>query len=141
VDPQHVEGYFDGNGRLDLVFLSPEGAESGGIRTLIPEQTVQRFRCKPYSPGIRSAATLDGLDFARWVRGVKAGFSSHGTSFELDVVSVVNEAIQDGIGEGGVGDVVVPVIDGELAGHESGRLSYSKRSASIGLSREAFLAG
>jgi hypothetical protein len=51
---------------------------------------------------------------------VKAEFSSHGTSFELDAVGVVNEAIQDGIGEGGVGDVVMPVIDGELAGHEGG---------------------
>ena len=33
---------------------------------------------------------------------------------------VVDEAIEDGVGEGGVSDGFVPVLDGELAGDEGG---------------------
>src|SRR5712671_2194129 len=42
---------------------------------------------------------------------------SHAFSGELKAVSVVNEAIQDRVAEGGVADDVVPVFDGDLAGN------------------------
>src|SRR5664280_922037 len=45
---------------------------------------------------------------------------SHAFSGELKAVSVVNEAIQDGVAEGGVADNVVPMFDGDLAG-DNGR--------------------
>lgn len=35
-------------------------------------------------------------------------------------MGVVNEAVEDGIGEGGIAEVGVPAIDGELAGDEGG---------------------
>ena len=47
---------------------------------------------------------------------VKFLFLSHGTSFELNAVSIVNQTAQDGIGDGRVPDVVMPMIRGELAG-------------------------
>ena len=31
---------------------------------------------------------------------------------------VVHEAVEDGVGDGRVGDQLVPVLDGELAGHD-----------------------
>ena len=43
---------------------------------------------------------------------------SHGLSFELELVGVVHEAVEDGIGESGVADRFVPVIERELAGDE-----------------------
>src|SRR5450759_3898271 len=43
---------------------------------------------------------------------------SHALSGELKAVSVVNEAIQDSVAEGGVADDVVPVFDGDLAGND-----------------------
>ena len=35
-------------------------------------------------------------------------------------MGVVNEAVEDGVAEGGVADHVVPVLQGELAGDEGG---------------------
>ena len=43
---------------------------------------------------------------------------SHAFSGELKAVSVVNEAVQDGVAEGGVTDDVVPMFDGDLAGDD-----------------------
>src|SRR6202140_3038202 len=43
---------------------------------------------------------------------------SHTFSGELQAVSVVNEAIEDGVAEGGVSDHVVPMFDGDLAGDD-----------------------
>ena len=35
-------------------------------------------------------------------------------------MSVVNQAVEDGIGDGGIPDVFMPVFYGKLAGNESG---------------------
>jgi hypothetical protein len=35
-------------------------------------------------------------------------------------VSVVKESIADGVGDGGISDVVVPLLDGELTGDDGG---------------------
>ena len=43
---------------------------------------------------------------------------SHAFSGELQAVSVVNEAIEDGVAEGWVSDHVVPMFDGDLAGDD-----------------------
>src|SRR6267154_2368844 len=54
--------------------------------------------------------------------GVKSLISgvllSHAFSGELKAVSVVNEAVQDGVAEGGVADNVMPMFDGDLAGDD-----------------------
>ena len=39
-------------------------------------------------------------------------------SGELKAVSVVNEAVQDGVGEGSVAQNVVPMFDRDLAGND-----------------------
>src|SRR5258708_38574263 len=43
---------------------------------------------------------------------------SHAFSGELKAVSVVNEAVQDGVAQGGVADDIVPMFDGDLAGDD-----------------------
>ena len=43
---------------------------------------------------------------------------SHAFSGELQAMGVVNEAIQDGVGDGGVTDNFVPMFDGDLAGDD-----------------------
>ena len=43
---------------------------------------------------------------------------SHAFSGELQAVSVVNEAIQDGVSEGWVTDNVVPMFNRDLAGDD-----------------------
>jgi hypothetical protein len=43
---------------------------------------------------------------------------SHAFSGELKAVSVVNEAIQDGVAQSGVADDIVPMFDGDLAGDD-----------------------
>ncbi len=53
----------------------------------------------------------------------------HGLSIEIDAIGVMDEAIEDGVGQCGVADELVPVIDGELAGDESGGRVCSDRGA------------
>ena len=43
---------------------------------------------------------------------------SHAFSGKLKAVSVVNEAVEDGVAESGVTDDVVPKFDGDLAGDD-----------------------
>ncbi len=43
---------------------------------------------------------------------------SHRFSFQIDLVGVVYEAVEDGVGKGGIADPFVPVLDGELAGDQ-----------------------
>jgi hypothetical protein len=40
-------------------------------------------------------------------------------------VGVVDEAVEDGVGEGGVAEDVVPVVEGELAGDERGAFAVA----------------
>src|SRR6202022_826436 len=43
---------------------------------------------------------------------------SEALSFEFDAVGVVDEAIEDGVGDGGISDDFVPAIHGQLAGDD-----------------------
>ena len=52
---------------------------------------------------------------------VKFLFLSHGASFQLKAVSVMNHPIQDGIGNRRIPDVIVPVFYRELAGNKGRR--------------------
>jgi hypothetical protein len=40
-------------------------------------------------------------------------------------VSVVEDAVEDGVGEGGIAEVVVPAVDGDLAGDEDGAVAIA----------------
>jgi len=66
------------------------------------------------------------------VRGSQSGFYSsarkesslepfsHGVSFEGDRVGIVDEPVEDGIGQGGFSDALVPEVDRILAGDQGG---------------------
>ena len=43
---------------------------------------------------------------------------SHAFSGELKAVSIVNEAVQDRVAEGGITDDIVPMFDGDLTGDD-----------------------
>lgn len=90
-----------------------EGSGSG-----VPTEGGQAFRRMRATD--RSEATLGPLGLGVGGRGLwGVGFVlSHGASFELDAVSVVNDAVEDGIGQGGVADGLMPVLEGELTGDE-----------------------
>jgi len=53
---------------------------------------------------------------------LSAGFagSPHALAVEIDPVGVMDQAIEDGVGIGGVADQRVPLIDRELAGDDGG---------------------
>ena len=51
------------------------------------------------------------------------GQFSHAVSLQDEAMGVVDEPIQDGVGDGRIGDQFVPVLDGQLAGHDGGRAS------------------
>src|SRR5262249_61499231 len=56
---------------------------------------------------------------------VRGGLSHRALSVELETVGVVDDAIENGIGKGGLADEVVPGFDGELAGEERGAASMA----------------
>jgi len=50
--------------------------------------------------------------------GALCGDLAHAVSLECEAVSVVNEAVEDGVGDGGIGDDLVPAVDRHLAGDD-----------------------
>ena len=58
---------------------------------------------------VRRASAID-----RIVNAIAQGFTT-----ELDAVGVVNDAVEDGVGEGRIADDVVPLRDGNLTGDRS----------------------
>lgn len=42
----------------------------------------------------------------------------HGLATQCDAVGVMDDAIQDGIGQGGIAEVAMPLLDRELAGDD-----------------------
>ena len=69
---------------------------------------------------VRSEATLGFLIVTDSLVSVKFLFLSHRFSFKLNSVSIVNQSIHNGVGDGRIPDVIMPVINGELAGNEGG---------------------
>ena len=50
--------------------------------------------------------------------GTFGGSFAHALALEGEPVRVVHEPIEDGVGDGRIGDRLVPVIDRQLAGHD-----------------------
>ena len=50
---------------------------------------------------------------------------SHRFSLKFNPVCVVDEAVEDGIREGGVGNAEMPVSDRDLSGHQGGRAAIA----------------
>ena len=45
---------------------------------------------------------------------------SHGLSAHLDAMGIVDQTIEDAVGDGGIADLLVPARDGELGSENSG---------------------
>ena len=71
-------------------------------------------------PPRRSEATLGFPILTDSSVSVKFLFFSHRSSFELNSVSIVNQPVHNGIGDGRVPDMIMPMINRELAGDEGG---------------------
>ena len=46
--------------------------------------------------------------------------SAHGISLEFEAIGVVEEAVEDGIGKGGVGEAGMPIVDWDLGCDQGG---------------------
>jgi hypothetical protein len=57
--------------------------------------------------------------------GRRRSLFSHAVAGKFDAVGIVDEAVEDGIGNGRIADHVVPVIDGNLAGDDRRSLLVS----------------
>lgn len=69
-------------------------------------------------PSGRSEGTLEWSVLARFGGFRASVLPPHGSSFQGDTVCVVDQAVQDGIGKGGVADDLMPGIEGKLTRHE-----------------------
>ena len=71
---------------------------------------------------IADSSPVDGFKGSLKVVGIKlAGFFrwfAQGLAFECEAVRGVHEAVEDGVGDCRIDDHFVPVIDGELTGHD-----------------------
>src|ERR1035438_7406955 len=70
----------------------------------------------------------DGFTGSGVLTGVKASLAvgaAHALAGEVEAVGVVNEAVEDGVGEGRIADDVAPLIDRDLAGDEGGAPSVA----------------
>ncbi len=45
-------------------------------------------------------------------------FFPHGSSFQVYFMGIVDQAIEDGVGNGGVSDMFMPVLDRQLTGND-----------------------
>ena len=75
----------------------------------------------PITPEERGSIAEPGCGLRVWSLPVVTGLRrvvepSDGGALEGDPVCVVEEAVEDGVAEGGIADDVVPVLDGDLAG-------------------------
>src|SRR5258708_10607287 len=59
--------------------------------------------------------------------GISAGFTGSSQAFPVEVnpVGVMDQAVEDSVGVGGVADQWVPLIDGDLAGDDGGAVAVA----------------
>lgn len=50
---------------------------------------------------------------------------AHGVALEGEPVGVVNQTIEDGVGERWIAEVGVPVLDTQLTGDQRGQVNYT----------------
>ena len=75
----------------------------------------------PPFAGLVGALTLPTASFAGSSLGfcLVVGFElAHGWPVQFQPIGVVDDAIEDGVGEGRLADDIVPLVEGELAGDE-----------------------
>ena len=101
---------------------------SDGKRPPIPIDCAPSFRliAPPFVPdeserSDAGASTVVCIYSLLWGEKSSGCSFSHGFSLECDDVGVVDESVQNGVGQGVVTDGFVPVFDGHLCGDKGGR--------------------
>ena len=106
----------------DVIILA--GCGFHAIRPPSPLSSGQAFHGHPAGQSERSDAGV-----ALLVRGALCRQFlhplSHRIALEVDPISVVHQAVEDGIGQGWIADQFVPVVHGHLAGHEGRALAVA----------------
>ncbi|EGV20644.1 hypothetical protein ThimaDRAFT_0422 [Thiocapsa marina 5811] len=119
-------------GLANVVFLDSVCAFHA-IRPPVPPTSGRRFhrhsatRSTAIRPGQseRSDAGVSLL-LGGYARRQRPGVAfAHRLAFEGDPVGVVDQSVEDRIGEGGIPDQVVPMLEGQLAGDERGALAVA----------------
>ena len=75
-----------------------------------------RFAASRHTGGINLLGAVTISQVLRrfgWVRSI--GFA-HGLTTEFETMRAVQKSVEDGVGHGGFPDIVMPVLDGQLAG-------------------------
>ncbi len=100
-------------GRMPLARVAHSGQVEGPVRS--------KWKGRFGASGTSSERSDAGVDLSGRSRIGEWGVglvSSHRGTFQSDTVSVMHEAVEDSVTEGGITDDVVPVFDGQLAGDE-----------------------
>ena len=104
------------NGFLVRIPSNPAG-HSIRRRPWIPRDSGHSFQMIPAKRSERSDAVNGPLPF--WCFSGQACFRfSHRLSFEMQFMGVVHQPVENGIGQGGVTNLFMPVLQGKLAGHQ-----------------------
>ena len=98
--------------------------QSEGIWPAVPIERGHLFRSDDGHP-VGAKRRWDFLILTDPSVSVKFLFLSHGSSFQLNSVSIVNQSVQDGIGDGRVPDMIMPVFNRELTGDQGGTRSIT----------------
>ena len=98
---------------------SADSDEGGHLFRLKPDSVL--IDCGQHSDDPGQGAHVDVSKGSCRRTGVKSrplgGRFTHAVAVQPKPVGVVDEPVEDGVGDRGVADHFVPVIDGELAGH------------------------
>jgi len=88
------------------------------MRPWIPIECDHAFRSKA-ATCFDEGGRVIGSGFLGGVKiGALGGDLSRAVSFEYEAVGVVDDAIEDGVGDGGIGDDLMPVVDRHPAGDD-----------------------
>lgn len=101
-----------------MVFLVKTGREGSEIGPAVHGRAPRAARSAPTSgAAARAGGTCGpvGRSGARWSRCCPiVGPTTQAVALKLDAVGVVNDAVQYGVAEGGIGNHVMPLRHGDL---------------------------
>ena len=109
---------------------SPENAYSDEVGRAYRPEVGHRLRCeagrlyRSEAGHLRGPCLGRGGRFIEWClrSSLECGSASFAKAFsaKIDAVSVVNDTVQDRVGQRGISDDLVPAVHGDLAGDEDG---------------------
>ena len=84
---------------------------------------MHRRRVNPWKADACGPTEASGPTTQSRFRLVSCGLPfTHGLAIEFEAVGVVDEAVENGVGEGWIADQLVPLVERKLAGHEDGEV-------------------